>query len=371
MEPWDGPAAVCFTDGRVVGATLDRNGLRPGRWVETQRRLRRARLRDRRARRSRPRTIVRLGPPAAGQALPRRPRAGPDRRGRGGQARGRHAAALRASGSTSERRALRRPPEPRAATMPARRAAAPAPARLRLHAGGPARPARADGARPARSRSARWATTPRSPCSPTASRRCSTLLQAALRAGHEPADRPDPRGDRDEPRDRRRLRAQPARRDARARPPARAWTSRSCATTSSRRCATSSSDIFRAHTIDITWPVADGPDGHGRARWRALCDEADDALAAGVNILILSDRARRPASARRSRRCSPSPPSTTTSSARARACSAGLVARVRRAARGPPRRDADRLRRQRDQPVPDARDASTSSSTEGRVAGRR
>jgi glutamate synthase (NADPH/NADH) large chain/glutamate synthase (ferredoxin) len=35
MEPWDGPAAVCFTDGRVVGATLDRNGLRPGRWMET------------------------------------------------------------------------------------------------------------------------------------------------------------------------------------------------------------------------------------------------------------------------------------------------------------------------------------------------
>jgi glutamate synthase (NADPH/NADH) large chain/glutamate synthase (ferredoxin) len=35
MEPWDGPAAVAFTDGRVVGATLDRNGLRPGRWLET------------------------------------------------------------------------------------------------------------------------------------------------------------------------------------------------------------------------------------------------------------------------------------------------------------------------------------------------
>src|SRR5208337_2201941 len=35
MKPWDGPAAVAFTDGRVVGATLDRNGLRPGRWVET------------------------------------------------------------------------------------------------------------------------------------------------------------------------------------------------------------------------------------------------------------------------------------------------------------------------------------------------
>jgi len=35
MEPWDGPAAVCFTNGRVVGATLDRNGLRPGRWIQT------------------------------------------------------------------------------------------------------------------------------------------------------------------------------------------------------------------------------------------------------------------------------------------------------------------------------------------------
>ncbi|HEX2042765.1 MAG TPA: glutamate synthase large subunit [Acidimicrobiales bacterium] len=35
MEPWDGPASVSFTDGRVIGATLDRNGLRPGRWVVT------------------------------------------------------------------------------------------------------------------------------------------------------------------------------------------------------------------------------------------------------------------------------------------------------------------------------------------------
>ena len=34
MEPWDGPAAVVFTDGRLAGAVLDRNGLRPGRWVQ-------------------------------------------------------------------------------------------------------------------------------------------------------------------------------------------------------------------------------------------------------------------------------------------------------------------------------------------------
>src|SRR5438552_735660 len=36
IEPWDGPASVAFCDGRVIGATLDRNGLRPGRWQLTK-----------------------------------------------------------------------------------------------------------------------------------------------------------------------------------------------------------------------------------------------------------------------------------------------------------------------------------------------
>jgi glutamate synthase (NADPH/NADH) large chain len=35
MEPWDGPACVTFTDGTLIGAVLDRNGLRPSRWWET------------------------------------------------------------------------------------------------------------------------------------------------------------------------------------------------------------------------------------------------------------------------------------------------------------------------------------------------
>ena len=35
MEPWDGPAAIAFTDGRSIGATLDRNGLRPARYLLT------------------------------------------------------------------------------------------------------------------------------------------------------------------------------------------------------------------------------------------------------------------------------------------------------------------------------------------------
>jgi len=36
MEPWDGPAAIAFTDGRSIGATLDRNGLRPARYLITK-----------------------------------------------------------------------------------------------------------------------------------------------------------------------------------------------------------------------------------------------------------------------------------------------------------------------------------------------
>ena len=36
MEPWDGPASVAFTDGRNIGAVLDRNGLRPSRYIVTK-----------------------------------------------------------------------------------------------------------------------------------------------------------------------------------------------------------------------------------------------------------------------------------------------------------------------------------------------
>ena len=35
IEPWDGPALVLFTDGKYLGSSLDRNGLRPGRIIET------------------------------------------------------------------------------------------------------------------------------------------------------------------------------------------------------------------------------------------------------------------------------------------------------------------------------------------------
>ena len=35
MEPWDGPANIAFTDGKQIGAMLDRNGLRPARYLIT------------------------------------------------------------------------------------------------------------------------------------------------------------------------------------------------------------------------------------------------------------------------------------------------------------------------------------------------
>jgi hypothetical protein len=39
MEPWDGPALVTFSDGRYIGAILDRNGLRPSRFYVTKDRV--------------------------------------------------------------------------------------------------------------------------------------------------------------------------------------------------------------------------------------------------------------------------------------------------------------------------------------------
>ena len=91
MEPWDGPAAVAFTDGRQIGATLDRNGLRPARYFVTSD--------DLVIMASEMGVLAIAGKrhrqemaPAAGQDAPHRSRAGPHHRRRGdqGQARLRH-----------------------------------------------------------------------------------------------------------------------------------------------------------------------------------------------------------------------------------------------------------------------------------------
>ncbi len=115
------------------------------------------------------------------------------------------------------------------------------------------------------------------------------------------------------------------------------------------------SAIFKSHTLDITWPAAEGPAGMERALERVF-DEADAALVGGANILILSDRAVGP-----ERVAIPSLLAVaavhhhlvregTRLAGRARR-------RVGRAAQRPQRRRPRRLRRCGGQPVPDARDA--------------
>ena len=78
MEPWDGPAALVFTDGRYIGATLDRNGLRPARYTITRDGLvvlaSETGVLDIPAE-----DILQQGPASAGQDVPRRPPAEPHR----------------------------------------------------------------------------------------------------------------------------------------------------------------------------------------------------------------------------------------------------------------------------------------------------
>ena len=194
MEPWDGPAAIAFTDGRVIGATLDRNGLRPGRWLETKDGWV-VLASETGVLEEPPENVVRKGRLQPGKLFLVDVESGrivPDEEVK------RTVASRRPYAEWYRNEVVRLedlPARPRPRLS--RPAAAHAPARLRLHAGGhegDPRAARAerrggdrlDGQRPAARR----------PLRPAAA--ALLLLQAALRAGHEPADRLDPRGGRDE-----------------------------------------------------------------------------------------------------------------------------------------------------------------------------
>ena len=208
-EAWDGPAAIAFTDGSVIGATLDRNGLRPGRWLETadgwvilasetgvldvpaSQVVRKGRLQPGRL------FLVDL---AQGRIVP------------DGEVKA-EVAARRPYGAWFDAEHVRLDDLPPARAASARAAASPPAAAVRLHAGGHEgdagaargerrRGGRLDGERHAARRALG------SPAAPL------LLLQAALRAGDESADRPDPRGGRDEQAIARRVGAESARRDA-------------------------------------------------------------------------------------------------------------------------------------------------------------
>jgi glutamate synthase (NADPH) large chain len=93
MEPWDGPAAIAFTDGRQIGATLDRNGLRPARWSRHRRPPRRHGVRSRRPPGSGRKDRAEVAA-AARQDAARRHGRGPHRLRRGDQGAARATASL-------------------------------------------------------------------------------------------------------------------------------------------------------------------------------------------------------------------------------------------------------------------------------------
>ncbi len=134
MEPWDGPASIAFTDGTLIGAVLDRNGLRPSRYCVTERRPRDHGVGGRRARHPR-RSHRRQGSAAPGQDAADRHRR-----------RAASSATRRSSSGLAAEQPVRRvaaaaPRRHRGAAARVRRAARPsdgaaAAAGVRLHAGG-------------------------------------------------------------------------------------------------------------------------------------------------------------------------------------------------------------------------------------------
>ena len=169
MEPWDGPASIAFTDGTVIGAVLDRNGLRPSRYYVTKDGL------------------VVMASEVGVLDIPRREH----RASRSGCTPGKIFLVDTAQGRIIDDEEIKaalaaehpyadwlrdnvgaaRPDLPDAAGAGGRpRHGADPPDRLRLHARGPPPAARAPWRRTARSRSAPWAPTPRWPCCRTGPR---------------------------------------------------------------------------------------------------------------------------------------------------------------------------------------------------------
>ena len=352
MEPWDGPAAIAFTDGKQIGAVLDRNGLRPSRYYVTTDDLvimaSEAGVLD-----IPPGNVVQKGPAAARPHVPGGHRAGPHHRRRGDQADDLCPAAVPP--------VARRVPDP--PRRPARRAraagagprdAAAAPGRVRLHVRGRAHRAHADGARRRRGRgldgqrhAARGAV--------VEAAAAVRLLQAALRAGDEPADRLHPRGADHLRRDAPRFRGQPAEPAAIGLPPPR-------------------TEVADRHERGVR---EDPPHGPARAARRRAADpvprdarregprEVDGGAAADGAAPHRGgrgqrDRAERPRREQGVRpgagadgRGGPAPLPDPRGPAHAREPGA----RDRRGARGASLLAADRLRRERHQPLPRVRDA--------------
>ena len=161
MEPWDGPASMTFTDGTVIGAVLDRNGLRPSRiWVTDDGLV--VMASEAGVLNLDPSTVVQEDAAAARPDVPGRHRAGPHRRRRGDQGRARRRAPV--SG------VARRRPVPRSTSCRRATTSACLITGSCCASRSSATPTRSSTCwwrrwrAPAPSRWARWAPTPRSPC---------------------------------------------------------------------------------------------------------------------------------------------------------------------------------------------------------------
>ena len=333
MEPWDGPASIAFTDGTVIGAVLDRNGLRPSRyWVTDDDRVIMASevgVLD-----VPPDKIVKKGRLEPGKIFlvdTTQGRIIPDDEIKA-------ELAARAAVPGVARRGPRAPRRP-AAAVPARAAAqqrGATAAHVRLHARRPAADHRADGAQRGRE--------PRldghrhaGPGDLRPAAHALRVLQAVVRAGHEPAARRQLRSARHVAQLDARSRGQPAR------PAARSRVARSCArrrsspTKNSPSCATSTTATTRCRasrrspsTASTRSPIGgDGP-AHGD-RQRAHAGERGDRRRRQPHHPLRPLRRRR--RTRRSPRCSSPPRCTTISCARRRARVSASSSRPARRAR--------------------------------------
>ena len=287
MEPWDGPASIAFTDGTVIGAVLDRNGLRPSRYYVTKDDLvimaSEVGVLDIPAE-----DILVEGAPAPGQIFLVDTAQRPHRRRRGDQARAGGAASVPRSGSTStSSTSTICPAAPCRAARATRRCSAPA--GVRLHAGGPAAADRADGdeRRRADRLDGHRHVAGRAVGQAAAALR---LLQAAVRAGDESAARRHPRGTGDVDGVDDRPRAEPARSRSPSVPADQDQVSDHRQRGASRSCATCRrTRAFRSTTLPMLFDPAKAARGSS-GRWTSCAGGRARRSTAGYDILILSDR---------------------------------------------------------------------------------
>ncbi len=293
MEPWDGPAAMAFTDGRQIGATLDRNGLRPARYLVTK---------DDVVIMSSESGVL----PVDEDNIVKKWRLQPGKMLLIDLEKGRIVSDEELKSEIAQKSSLRELGEAHAdhglrsaaagaarhaeiESEPARSAAG-----LRLHAGEPQVPDDADG-RAGRGSHRLDGQRHADLGAVVQVEAAAHLLQAELRAGDEPADRLDPRGTRHEPRVVHRPAAQHPRPGGHLEGQKRLEVIQPILTNEDleriRAIGEVKDNHFTSITLDITYPVANGAAGMGPAL-DVVCAEAEEAVrSSDYNIIILSDRA--------------------------------------------------------------------------------